>query len=89
MGAEQYFRCAVPQGDHLISECDIWNGRNTSKPKVSYFKSPPAINEEVMRLQISMKNAMTVAVGDPKQKLVHIRLKKVHSQNESMSHACI
>jgi hypothetical protein len=47
---------------HLVSVCSKWNPESSSETKVRKFQIKVLIDEEVLWLEITVQNAMRVAV---------------------------
>jgi len=63
-GAEQDLRRAVPERHHLVGVGAHGDAEGTGETEIRQLEGPVAVNEQVLRLQITVQNAMRVAVCD-------------------------
>lgn len=54
--AQQHFRCSVPQCLNFVSESLNRNAKSTSESKISNFKIASPINQQILRLEITVDN---------------------------------
>jgi hypothetical protein len=50
-----------------VSICADWDAESTSKTKISQLDSSLTIDEQILRLEVAVQNAMGVAEGDSLQ----------------------
>jgi hypothetical protein len=62
---------SIPQGDDLVSICAKGYTKGTRKTEISKLEIAFTINEKVLRLEITVKDAVTVAVSDSFAQLAH------------------
>ena len=62
---------------HLVCVCPDRNAEGACQTEVGELELPSSVDEQVLRLQIAMQNAMGVAEGDPPNELVEIGLQKM------------
>lgn len=62
-GTEQHIGRTVPECDHLIGKRVDWNAKGTRQTKVGKFELTTLADEQVLWLEIAMKNTVLVAEG--------------------------
>ena len=61
--SKQNFRCTIPQSNNFMTVWTQRNAESASKTKISELEKTICINKQILRLQVTMKNAMTVAIS--------------------------
>ena len=69
--AEEDIRGAVPEGDDFVGEGVDGDAEGAGEAEVGEFELAFVIDEEVLRLQVSVEDAVVVAEGDALEELVH------------------
>ncbi len=69
--AEEDVRGAVPEGDDFVGEGVDGDAEGAGEAEVGEFELAFVIDEEVLRLQVSVEDAVVVAEGDALEELVH------------------
>lgn len=65
---------AIPQGDDLVRERVNGDTEGPGKTKIAELELALLVDEEILRLEVSVENAILVAEGDAAKQLVHERL---------------
>lgn len=65
---------AIPQRHDLMREVLDWDAESARQTKVGQLKNVVFVDEQVLRLEISMKYFVLVAFGGARKQLVQIRL---------------
>ena len=65
-------RRPVPQRNHLMRQAGQRNGEGTCQTEVSYLDIAIPVNQDILRLEVSMYNPVAVAIKDPFQHLLCI-----------------
>lgn len=70
-GSEEDVRGAVPEGYDFIGEGVDWDPESSCETEIGEFELALVVDEEVLRLEIAMQDAVLVAEGDALKELVH------------------
>ena len=70
---KQDIRSTIPQGYNFVGESVDRNTKSSGKTKISEFELTFIVDEEILRFQVPVKNAVFVAKGDPLEQLMHER----------------
>ena len=70
-GAEQDVRGAVPQRDDLVGEGIDGDAKRPRQPEIRKLELALGVDEQVLRLQVAVQDAVVVAEGDATQQLLH------------------
>lgn len=73
LGAHEDIWSSVPKGDYLMGEVFHRNSKGTSQPEICQLQNTLAIDEQVLRLQISMEYLVLVALGSSVEQLIQER----------------
>ena len=69
--AEQHVRRAVPEGHDFVAEGVDGDAEGAGEAEVGEFELPFGVDEQVLRLQVAVQDAVFVAEGNALQQLVH------------------
>ena len=70
LGTKEDVRGTVPQSDDLVREVLHWDAKGASQTEISQFQKALAIDEQILRLQISMQHLVSMALLYSIQQLV-------------------
>mmetsp|Transcript_23375 Transcript_23375/g.33025 ORF Transcript_23375/g.33025 Transcript_23375/m.33025 type:complete len:203 (+) Transcript_23375:300-908(+) len=70
--AKKNFGSAVPKSDNLMSVRADRHTEGTSQTKVGKFQGSVLVNEQILRFEITVKNSVAMAKGNPFEKLPHV-----------------
>ena len=76
LATEQDFRCTVPQSHNLVRECLDGDGEGTCQAKVSELQDSLLVHKDVLGLQVTVDEAVHVAVRDAHHHLEHKLLRE-------------
>lgn len=62
---------AVPQSHDFVGKCVDGDAKGARQAKIAELQQPLAVDEKVLRLQVSMKHSVLVAEVDALEQLVH------------------
>ena len=69
-GSQKNLECSIPKSNNLVSITLQWDSEGSSKTKVSNLENPLLLfKKKVLGFEITMEDAMTVAVGNAFAKL--------------------
>lgn len=69
--AQQHVRSTIPQCHHFVREGVDRDAESTGQTEVAQLELPLLINEEILRLEVSMENPILMTKGDALEELVH------------------
>ena len=75
LGAEEDLGGAVPQRDDLVRVRPDGEGEGARQAEVCELDGAAVVDEQVLRLEVAVEDAMGVAVGDAGQQLMHVALR--------------
>ncbi len=69
--AEKHIRRTVPEGHHFVGEGVDGNTECAGQTEVCKLQLAASVDEEILRLQVAVQDAVVVAEGDATEELVH------------------
>ena len=80
LGAEEDLWCAVPERDDLVGVGADGEGEGAGEAEVGELDGAAVVDEQVLRLEVAVEDAVRVAVRDARQQLLHVALKSKGDQ---------
>ena len=74
--AHENVRSAIPQRHNLVRKVLDWDAEGASQTEIRQLKNVVFVDEQILRLQISVEHLVLVALGGAGQQLIQVRLKE-------------
>ena len=80
LGAEEDLWRAVPERDDLVGVGADGEGEGAGEAEVGELDGAAVVDEQVLRLEVAVEDAVRVAVRDARQQLLHVALESKGDQ---------